>query len=40
MIEIRKLAAGYNGRAVFTDVTLDFVPGEVLVLAGPNGCGM
>lgn len=39
MIEIRKLAAGYNGRAVFTDVTLDFVPGEVLVLAGPNGCG-
>ena len=39
MIEMRKLAAGYNGRAVFTDVTLDFVPGEVLVLAGPNGCG-
>ena len=39
MIEMRRLAAGYNGRAVFTDVTLDFVPGEVLVLAGPNGCG-
>ena len=39
MIEMRRLAAGYNGRAVLTDVTLDFVPGEVLVLAGPNGCG-
>ena len=39
MIEIRGLTAGYNGEAVFRDVSLDFVPGEVLVLAGPNGCG-
>lgn len=39
MIEIKKLSVGYNGQAVFRDVSLDFVPGEVLVLAGPNGCG-
>ena len=39
MIELKNLAAGYNGRPVFTDVSLEFRPGEVLVLAGPNGCG-
>ncbi len=39
MIEIRQLSAGYNGQAVFSGVSLDFRPGEVLVLAGPNGCG-
>lgn len=39
MIELKNLAAVYNGRPVFTDVSLEFRPGEVLVLAGPNGCG-
>ncbi|MGN0776956.1 MAG: ABC transporter ATP-binding protein [Candidatus Ventricola sp.] len=39
MIEIRSLCAGYRGRSILTDVSLDFRPGEVLVLLGPNGCG-
>lgn len=39
MIEIRNLSAGYRGRHVLEDVSVDFRPGEVLVLLGPNGCG-
>ena len=30
---------GYPGRAVFDDLSLDVVPGELLCLLGPNGCG-
>lgn len=39
MIELRNLSAGYRGVPVIRDVSLSFVPGEILVLAGPNGCG-
>lgn len=39
MIELRRLRAGYPGRPVLEDVTLDFRPGEVLAVIGPNGCG-
>lgn len=39
MIETKNLNAGYYGRAVIEDVSLDFLPGQVLVLLGPNGCG-
>lgn len=39
MIRVKKLSAGYLGKSIVHDVTLDFVPGEVLVLLGPNGCG-
>ena len=39
MIEIRNLCAGYRGKPVLEDVSLDFREGEVLVLLGPNGCG-
>lgn len=39
MIETKNLSAGYYGRAVIGDVSLDFLPGQVLVLLGPNGCG-
>ena len=39
MIEIRNLSAGYRGRHVLENVSVDFRPGEVLVLLGPNGCG-
>lgn len=39
MIELRGLCAGYPGREVLHDITLDFTPGKVLCLLGPNGCG-
>lgn len=39
MIEIRNLSAGYRGKHVLEDVSIDFRQGEVLVLLGPNGCG-
>ncbi len=39
MIQVKNLSAGYAGKTIINDVTLDFVPGEVLVLLGPNGSG-
>lgn len=39
MIEVRNVSAGYSGTPVFQDISLSFNPGEILVLAGPNGCG-
>lgn len=39
MIQIKNLSVGYFGKAIVQDVTLDFIPGEVLVLLGPNGSG-
>lgn len=39
MIELKDLRAGYPGRPVLEDVSLDFRPGEVLAILGPNGCG-
>ena len=39
MIQLKNLCAGYPGRPVLEDVSLDFRPGEVLAVLGPNGCG-
>jgi len=39
MIQLCNVSAGYSGREVLHDISLDFVPGRVLVLLGPNGCG-
>lgn len=39
MIQLKNLSAGYSGKNVVQDVTLDFIPGQVLVLLGPNGSG-
>ena len=39
MIQLKDLTAGYGGKPIVEHVTLDFVPGQVLVLLGPNGSG-
>lgn len=39
MIRMKNVRAGYGGKAVVENVTLDFCPGEVTALLGPNGCG-
>lgn len=39
MIQLKNLSAGYGGKAVVRNVTMDFRFGEVLVLLGPNGSG-
>ena len=39
MIQLRSLTAGYNGKSVVENVTLEFRPGQVLALLGPNGSG-
>lgn len=39
MIELSHLRAGYPGREVLHDITLNFPDGAVSVLLGPNGCG-
>lgn len=39
MIELKNLQAGYPGRTVLERVSLDFRPGQVLAVLGPNGCG-
>ncbi len=39
MLEAKRLSAGYSGRAVLHDFSLQLAPGEVVALVGPNGSG-
>ena len=39
MLELQEVSAGYRGAPVVSGLSLRFVPGRILVLAGPNGCG-
>ncbi len=39
MVELRGVSAGYASGCVLQNIDLDFLPGQVLVLLGPNGCG-
>ena len=39
MIHLERVSAGYPGRPVLHEVTLDICPGQILALVGPNGSG-
>ena len=39
MIQLKKICAGYHGKNIIKNVSLDFMPGQVLVVLGPNGSG-
>ena len=39
MLHTKDLSAGYKGRAVVGNVTLDVTPGRIVTLIGPNGAG-
>lgn len=39
MIELKELTVGYGEKPVLRQVSMDFLPGQVTVLLGPNGCG-
>jgi ABC-type branched-subunit amino acid transport system ATPase component len=39
IVSVSNLRAGYGELVVLFDVTLDFQPGEWVLLIGPNGCG-
>ncbi len=39
MIQLKNVSAGYQGKTIIKDVSLEFIPGQVLVLLGPNGSG-
>lgn len=39
MVRLNHLTAGYPGKPVIQDVTMEFAPGKVTVLLGPNGSG-
>ena len=39
MIECKNLSAGYGKEPVIRNVSLEFQPGELMVVLGPNGCG-
>lgn len=39
MIRLSRLCAGYFGKTVIQEVTMEFLPGKVTVLLGPNGSG-
>ena len=39
MLEIQHLTAGYGEKTILHDISLDFPPGTVTAILGPNGCG-
>src|SRR5665647_805950 len=39
VLSTRALAAGYDGRAIVSDISIEATPGKVISIVGPNGSG-
>ena len=39
MLEVHNLYAGYDGRNILQDVSLQIPEGKITMMIGPNGCG-
>lgn len=39
MLKLKHLSAGYGEKTILHDISLDFPPGTVTAVVGPNGCG-
>lgn len=39
IISVRNLTAGYGGRTILKDLSVDVMPGRVTCIVGPSGCG-
>lgn len=39
MIQLNNVTAGYRGKPVIRNITLDFTLGQITAILGPNGCG-
>ena len=39
MIKLERLSAGYSGKTVLENISLEIPAGKVTVIVGPNGCG-
>ena len=39
MLKVEHLSIGYGDRTLVRDISFELAPGEVVLLAGPNGCG-
>lgn len=39
MLKLQHLTAGYGEKIILQDISLDFPPGTVTAILGPNGCG-
>ncbi len=38
-LSLKNITLGYDGRIVLSGINLEIIPGEVLGIVGPNGCG-
>ena len=39
MLRLKQISAGYGENTILRDVSLEFLPGTVTAIVGPNGCG-
>ena len=39
MLKLQHLTAGYGEKTILHDISLDFPPGTITAILGPNGCG-
>lgn len=39
MVKFQNISAGYGEKTILHDISLDFPPGTVTAVVGPNGCG-